>query len=163
MTYSVDIICLFQFLRILTYSKYMSGYLFGYICKYACVFGIWFNLTGYVFSTVGERLSVLGCSVVTWLSMWVSTHCESLFSCPRPRHSLLCLSWIQLSNSQRSRDKTMNPVRRGGRVQPPDSLRLPRPTAAIISKRAVSLCLGDTETSERQTNRNTYDKLNMMA
>lgn len=33
------------------------------------------------------------------------------------RLALLCLSWIQLSNSQRWRDKTMNPVRRGGRVQ----------------------------------------------
>lgn len=60
MTYSVDIICILQFLRRLTYSKYMSGYLSGYICKYECVFGIWLNLAGYVFGTVGERLSVLG-------------------------------------------------------------------------------------------------------
>lgn len=43
-----------------------------------------------------------GCSVVTWLSMWVCTHCESLFSCPPDLLSSVCLgsSWATVRGEE---------------------------------------------------------------
>lgn len=116
-----------------------------------------------MFSTVGERLSILGGGVQLSRDCQCGcVHIANLYFRALPTCSpLFVLDPVeQQSEVKRQNHESGSQRWHSSSV---DSSRLPRPIAAIISIRTVSLCLGDTETSERQTNRNTYDKLNMMA